>query len=69
MSDIEYAAFLELLMLNDPYPLDSISHELMIYVANRLALERGFKNWMKAFYDPVLSEGLIKYKAVSLRND
>jgi hypothetical protein len=55
MNDMEFRAFLDLMMCSDPWPvaIDSEpfdTHQQMIDVANRLALDRGYSDWIDAYH-------------------
>jgi len=55
MDDLEYRAFLDLLMCCDPWPVGTErgndGHEILISLADKEAVERGFDNWVVAFHE------------------
>ncbi len=55
MNNIEYRAFLDLMMCSDPWPVAETpqgldTQRLMVDVANRLANDRGYRDWIDAYY-------------------
>jgi hypothetical protein len=50
MNDLEFRAFLNLLMCSDPWPTDALEQTLMIDVADRLAYDRGYTDWITAYH-------------------
>lgn len=55
MNDMEYRAFLDLMMCSDPWPVDDgvsglATHSLMLDVANRNAVDRGYTDWVDAYH-------------------
>ena len=55
MNNMEYRAFLDLMMCCDPWPVATDSqafdtHQQMLDVANRLATDRGYSDWIDAYH-------------------
>ena len=55
MNNMEFRAFLDLLMCSDPWPVSKQSRqfdgqEQMHDVANRLAADRGYSDWIDAYH-------------------
>jgi len=62
MNDMEYRAFLDLMMCSDPWPVNANSQQFdtrqqMIDVANRLAKDRGYTDWLDAYHGDNKAKG------------
>ncbi len=52
MEDIEYRAFLDLMMVSDPWPLeDPDSDTILGLFADREAHNRQYENWVVAYHE------------------
>lgn len=53
MNTEEYRAFLDLLMVTDPWPdelIGAYSQTLLKNVANRFAIDHGYSDWIAAYH-------------------
>ncbi|MFO1417250.1 MAG: hypothetical protein U1E83_01135 [Methylotetracoccus sp.] len=55
MDNIEFRAFLDLLMCSDPWPIcgengQGRGEDTIKNMANRIAVERGYENWVDAYH-------------------
>ena len=57
MKDIEYRAFLDLLMCSDPWPVNNFPHsqEILKNFAHEEAVKRGFANWIDAYHGHIMN--------------
>ena len=52
MTNRQYRAFLDLLMVADPWPVeDEENHQIMIDMANDEAEKRGYTDWIDAYHE------------------
>ena len=53
MNDVEYRAFLDLLMCSDPWPVvpGDGNQDILIAFADREAENRGYENWVVAYHE------------------
>ena len=51
MTKVELRAFLDLMMVSDPWPLEEPAHEIMIVLADRESEKHGFENWIVAYHE------------------
>jgi hypothetical protein len=50
MSDIEFRYFMYLLMVSDPWPLDSHAYTSLHDLADNEAKKRGYDGWIEAYH-------------------
>lgn len=52
MNDKEFRAFLDLMMCSDPWPIQDgdVSEAILIEFADKEANNRGYENWIDAYY-------------------
>lgn len=50
MNDEELRAFLNLLMISDPWPLSENEQNILDEFAQRESKKRGYKDWIDAFH-------------------
>jgi hypothetical protein len=51
MNDYQFRAFLDLLMVSDPWPLDERDHRALLAHANAESGKRGYDGWIHAYHD------------------
>jgi len=51
MEDKEFRAFLDLIMVSDPWPLEGESQSLIEGLATREAESRGYPDWITAYHE------------------
>lgn len=56
MNDRQFEAFLELLMVSDPWPLGDREHRALLAYANAESGKRGYDGWIHAFHE--MGDGL-----------
>lgn len=51
MYDSVFRAFLDWLMVSDPFPLDDADHERVVSYLNAEAQDRGYDTWVHAYHE------------------
>ena len=51
MNNMEFRAFLDLMMVSDPWPLDSHADRVLNGFADQQARDRGFPEWITAYHE------------------